>query len=128
MPLPPLASVRKPVIKMMNEDGIMEVVPDESISEAALPVELGDVFNPVRISPEAIDQASLIVAQEHWQKERRGLHRWLYVRAEHVFKSCSIDKMYGDLRSLRYEFAFDDHGPVLKTVRLNGSAPVVDTQ
>lgn len=78
--------------------------------------ELGDYFKPVRLSPRAIDQASRIVPPEHWIGQ--GLHTWLSMRANHVFKSLPSDRTEAQFGKLKYIFEFDAQGPVLKTVGL----------
>ena len=80
-------------------------------------VELADHFKPVKLSPQAIDQASKIVPSEHWIKQ--GIYTWLRARAELVFKDLPASKLEGRYKILNYRFEYGGDGPVLRSVSLS---------
>lgn len=100
---------RKPRITMMGEE-----IPWDEFPDAARATELEDYFKPVRISPQAINQVSMIVPSEYWIKQ--GLHSWISARANYVFSKLSGNEREGKLKQLKYFFEFDADGPVLSRV------------
>lgn len=105
---------KKPRIIMMGEEGMEEIHYDElPASESA--VEPKDYFAPVRLSGKALDRVSQIVAQKYYQE--KGIHTWLSLRADHVFKHMPVSSTRAKFRSLEYSFSYHDDGPVLEDVR-----------
>jgi hypothetical protein len=102
---------KNPRIIMMGED-----VTHEYHGTGA--IDLDHHMQPVRLSIEAINQASRIIPPEVWKV--RGLCTWLQGAAEHYFALVPSDKLdYLDVRStIRYIYEFDANGPVLKGVRI----------
>ncbi|WP_035648719.1 hypothetical protein [Bradyrhizobium sp. ORS 285] len=108
---------RKPRIRMMNEDGVMEEIAyDEMPGTGA--IDLNHQMAKLRLSVTAINQASKIIPIEVWKQ--RGLCTWLQAAAEHFFALVPADKSdYLHIKSgVRYMYEFDQNGPVLKGVRI----------
>lgn len=101
---------KRPRITIMGEE-----IPWDALPEAPA-IDLADYFKPVKLSKQAVDQASKIVPHELWIKQ--GIHTWLSRRADHVFGKLSSSQTEGRLGAMRYKFEFDADGPVLNSVSL----------
>lgn len=105
----------RPRITVMGEEVSWDEVPPAQATE------LVDHFRPVKLSPQAIDQASKLVPAETYKDV--GLYTWLSKRADHVFKHLPTDQLVGQLGIMRFVFEFDAFGPVLKKVYLSANPP-----
>ena len=83
---------------LMGEELAYDTVPGTGA------VDLEDHLKPVKLSPQAIDQASKIVPSEHWVKV--GIYTWLRARAELVFKDLPASKLEGRHKVLNYKFEY----------------------
>ncbi|AVT83649.1 hypothetical protein [Rhodopseudomonas palustris] len=109
---------KHPRITALDEDGKIVELPWESIGHTNEPVELKDHFAPVRVTIEAMAEASMIVPQELWKNKNMSLLRWLQIVAQRVFDKLPTDQRHGYAGVMRLDFTFDHEGPVLKSVRL----------
>ena len=92
-----------------------EEIPWDEVPEARA-IDLHDYFKPVKISPKAIDRASMIVPEQYWKAT--GIYTWLSRRANHVFGKLPSDKTEGQSGRLKYFFEYTADGPALRDVRL----------
>ena len=79
-------------------------------------IDLDHQMAPLRLSLEAINQASKIVDYDAWKKH--GIVKWLQAAAEHVFARLPSDRLEGIHGPVGYIFEFDASGPVLKRVQI----------
>jgi hypothetical protein len=81
-------------------------------------IDLDHHMQPLRLSLEAINQASKLVPQDAWKKH--GIVRWLQAAAEHYFKHMPSDQLTLIMlpSPLRFTFEFDADGPVLVSVKI----------
>jgi hypothetical protein len=106
----------KPKIHVMGENGGMEEILWDDLPEPSEAVELADYFKKVRISPAAIDWVSRNIPSEHWIKD--GLYTWVSKRADFVFSKLPSTETSGRMRTLKYSFVYDSHGPVLDRISI----------
>ena len=79
-------------------------------------IDLNHHMEPLRLSIEAINQASRIIPSDVWKS--RGICTWLLAAAEHAFSHTPSGKLDHLIGPVRYTFEFDASGPVLKAVRV----------